>query len=639
MSSRVLRARACAGTLLLAAGGVFAQATSSSAKMEMTLDVDATRAPMGIIHARIAMPAKAGPLTLLYPKWIPGEHSPSGPIADLTGLHFFAGGKELEWRRDLVEMYAFHIAIPPGAGTLEVRLDYVMPAPGGEAGATPSADATTAVLNWYTVVLAPADLGPNDIEVRASLTPPSGWKDGGALDVERRTGGTIHYAATPLNVLIDNPVAFGVHYRRIELWPAGSPMGEHVVDAFADSAWALDIPEQRIDAWRRMVKETRALFGGVGHYRKYHWLLTLSDHLGRFGVEHHECSDDRVAEDTMVNDHAARRASALLSHEFFHSWNGKTRRPAGLVNGGYERPMKDDLLWVYEGLTTYYGQLLAARSGLISAADWRDLMAANVFQVSGPGRTWRPLQDTADAAPFLYARTEGWQGWRRGTDFYPEGALIWLEADVMIRQLTAGKRSLDDFCALFFGERDNGRVYLKPYEAADVFAALSRVAPFDWKDFFAARLQAKTAGPPLAGVVDGGYTLAYDAQPNTFLIRDVARFRNDVAAQESLGVHVLEDGTVVDCWPGSKAWDAGIAPGMKLVAVDGRAYSHDRLVRAIGDSPSTAGPIELTVDAAGFVKTCRVEYHGGTKIPHLERVAGRPDVLSAIAAPRANGSR
>ena len=638
MSSRVLRVRACAGTLLLAAGSVFAQATSSPAKIEMALDVDATQAPMGIIHARIEMPAKAGPLTLLYPKWIPGEHSPSGPIADLTGLHFFAGGKELQWRRDLVEMYAFHISIPPGTGTLEVRLDYVMPAPGGEAGATPSADATTAVLNWYTVVLAPADLSPNDIEVRASLTPPSGWKDGGALDVERRTDGTIHYAATPLNVLIDNPVAFGVHYRRIELWPAGSPVGEHVIDAFADSEWALDIPSQRIEAYRRMVKETRAVFGGVGHYRKYHWLLTLSDNLGRFGVEHHECSDDRVAEDTMVNDDAARRASGLLSHEFFHSWNGKTRRPAGLVNGGYEQPMRDDLLWVYEGLTSYYGQLLAARSGLISPEDWRDMMAANAFGVSGPGGTWRPLRDTADAAPFLYARTEGWQGWRRGTDFYPEGALIWLEADLKIRQLTDGKRSLDDFCAIFFGERDNGRVYLKSYDAEDVFAALGRVARFDWKGLFTARLQARTTEPPLAGVVNGGYTLVYDAHPNTFLIRDVPRFCNDVPAQESLGVHVLEDGTVVDCWPGSKAWEAGIAPGMKIVAVNGRGFTHDRLTRAIADSPSTAGAIELIVEAGTFFKRCSVDYHEGLKVPHLARAPEKPDLLSLIAAPR-SGAR
>ncbi len=637
MRSRVMCVAACAVSAVLTTAAALAPSAPAHPTLTLNLDVDASQAPMGLIHARVEMPVTAGPMALLYPKWIPGEHTPSGPIADLTGLHFLAGGKEIEWRRDLVDMYEFHVVVPQGATVLAVSLDALMPPAGGEHGDAPSADATMGVLNWYTVVLIPAGVSPDEIEVRASLTLPRGWVEGGALDVERRDGRTIHYAPTTVNALLDNPVAFGVHYRRIELSPAASPEGEHVIDAFADSAWALDIPEQRIAAFRRMVRETRAVFGGVGHYRKYHWLLTLSDHLGRFGVEHHECSDDRVAEDTMVNDDAARRASGLLSHEFFHSWNGKTRRPIGLVNGGYEQPMKDDLLWVYEGLTSYYGQLLAARSGLITASEWLDEIAANAFAVSGPGRTWRPLQDTADAAPFLFARAEGWRGWRRSTDFYPEGALIWLEADVKIREATAGRRSLDDFCALFLGEGDNGRVYLKPYRAEDVFAALGRVAPLDWKGFFDARLQSKSAEPPLGGIEDGGYRLVYDGRPNVFLASDVPRLRDDLQAQESLGVHVLKDGTVADCWPRSEAWQAGVAPGMRILAVDGRAYSRDRLARAIAGSTSSEKPIDLVVEAAGFVKTCSVAYHRGTKVPHLERVAGKPDLLSEIAAPRTGG--
>jgi predicted metalloprotease with PDZ domain len=617
---------------VISAGVGFAQAPA--AKMAMTLDVDATQAPMGMIHARIEMPAKPGPMTLLYPKWIPGEHTASGPIENLTGLHFLADDREIEWRRDLVDMYAFHLTVPAGASRLAVALDYVMPAPGSEHDMASAADAVDGVLNWYTVVLAPNDVSPKDIAVRASLKPPSGWKDGGALDVERRAGGTIYYTPTSLNALIDNPVGFGVHYRRIELWPAGSKVGEHVIDAFADSEWALQIPEAQIEGYRRMVKETRAVFGGVGHYRTYHWLLTLSDNLGRFGVEHHECSDDRVAEGTLVNEDSARRAASLFSHEFFHSWNGKTLRPVGLVTGGYERPMKDDLLWVYEGLTTYYGQLLPARSGMNTAADWREMVAADAFGVRGPGRTWRSLQDTADAAPFLYARTEGWGGWRRGTDFYAEGSLIWLDADVTIRRLTGGKKSLDDFCALFFGENDNGRVYLKPYDANDVFAALNKVAPFDWKGFFETRLNAKGEALPLGGVENGGYRLVYDERPNTFLIRDVARLLGNVRAEASLGIHVLQDGKVADCWPGSKAWDAGVAPGMKIVSVNGRTYSADELTRAIADSTSSQAPIELTVDSGGFFKDCRVDYHGGLKIPHLDRVPGKPDLLTLITAPK-----
>jgi predicted metalloprotease with PDZ domain len=623
---------AVAAGLLLSASTALGQTQAPTTKLAMTLDVDATQAPMGMLHARIGMPVKPGPLTLLYPKWIPGEHRPSGPIANLTGLHFLADGKEIGWRRDLVDMYAFHLDVPAGAARLTVALDYVMPAPGSEGNMASAADAACGVLNWYTVVLAPADVAPKDIEVRASLKVPPGWKDGGALDVARRGDGTIHFAPTSLNALIDNPVGFGLHYRRIELWPAGSEVGEHVIDAFADSEWALEIPEEQIAGYRRLVKEERAVFGGVGHYRKYHWLLTLSDNLGRFGVEHHECSDDRVAEATMVHADSARRAASLFSHEFFHSWNGKTMRPVGLVTGGYERPMRDNLLWVYEGLTSYYGQLLPARAGLNTAADWRETLAADAFGVSGPGRTWRPLQDTADAAPFLYARTQGWSGWRRSTDFYAEGSLIWLDADVTIRRLTEGRKSLDDFCALFFGGGDNGRVYLKSYNANDVFAALNQVAPYDWKAFFESRLDVTGEALPLGGVENGGYRLAYDDRPNTFLIRDVGKLHDDVQAQKSLGVHVLRDGTVVDCWPGSKAWDAGIAPGMKVVAVDGRAYSPDELRRAITGSTASPAPIELTVESGGFLKTCRVDYQGGRKIPHLERVPGKPDLLTLIAA-------
>ena len=364
--------RVLVGGLALSGSALFAQPARPTASVAMTLEVDATQAPMGLLRARIEMPARPGAMTLLYPKWIPGEHTPSGPIANLTGLHFFADGKEIEWRRDLVDMNAFHLTIPSGASRLSVTLDYLMPAPGSEGNMASAADAACGVLNWYTVVLSPADVAPKDIEVRASLMVPAGWKEGGALEVERRDDETILFAPTSLNALIDNPVGFGVHYRRIELWPAGSKPGEHVIDAFADSEWALRIPEAQIAGYRRLVKEERAVFGGVGHYRRYHWLLTLSDNLGRFGVEHHECSDNRVAEGTLVHPDSARRAASLFSHEFFHSWNGKTRRPIGLVNGGYERPMKDDLLWGYEGLTTYYGQMLPARAGLISAADWRE---------------------------------------------------------------------------------------------------------------------------------------------------------------------------------------------------------------------------------------------------------------------------
>ena len=602
-------------------------------ELTMTLDVDATDAPMKILHATAKMPVHAGSMTLFYPKWIPGEHMPSGPIANLTGLHLFADGHELDWRRDLVEMNAFAVTIPAGATTLTASYDYVVPTGGGAYGSTVSANAKIAVINWYTVGLYPMGANPAAISVTATLKAPDGWKHGGSLDVDRVDGNTIHYAATSLEQLNDHPVLLGEHFRSITLWPAGSPPGEHVLDVVADSDWALQFPQSRIDAYKKIVLEERRVFGDVGHYRKYHWLLTLSDNLGSFGVEHHECADDRVAENTFVDDDTAKRSSLLLPHEFFHSWNGKARRPAGLVTGGYEKPMKDELLWVYEGLTEYYGELLAARGGLIAAQDWFEELAADALSVSGPGRTWRPLQDTADSAPYLYVAGGGWGGWRRGTDFYAEGALIWLEADVTIRRLTGGRKTLDDFCALFHGQGDNGRVWVKSYTAVDVFDALNEVAPYDWKSFFETRLRAKSRDLPLGGVDGAGYRLVYTDAPNMFT--DPWSLDGGLNAYGSLGVHVTADGTVDNAWPSTPAYAAGVSNGMRIVAVNGRRFSTDELKRAIAATKvASAAPLELILENGSYFKTVRVDYHGGLRYPHLERVDGKPDVLADIAAPR-----
>ena len=604
----------------------------ASAQTAMALEVDATQAPMKILHVTVSMPAKAGATTLFYPKWIPGEHMPSGPIANLTGLHVFADALELDWRRDAVEMNAFHLTVPRTARQLRALYDYVVPTAGGAFSATASANAKCAVLNWFTVLLYPMGESPDAITVTASLRKPAGWKHGGSLDIAGVDGDTVHYAPASMTSLNEHPVLFGEHFRSIVLWPAGSDVGEHVIDAIADSEWALQFPQRLLDAYKRVVREERTVFGDVGHYRKYHWLLTLSDNLGAFGVEHPECADDRVAENTFVDEDAAKRSSLLLPHEYFHSWNGKTRRPGGLIQGGYEKPMRDDLLWMYEGLTEYYGELLSARAGLITAADWLDEIAANALAVSHPGRTWRPLRDTADAAPFLYGAGGGWTGWRRGTDFYQEGQLIWLEADVTIRRLTNGRRSLDDFCQVFLGEGDGGRVYVKSYETVDIYAALNLVAAYDWRGFFEEKLTAKSADPPLGGVERGGYRLVYTPAPNIFT--DPWALDGGLNAFGSLGIHVASDGTVDDAWPGRPAYQAGISNGMKIVAVNGRKFSIDELKRALTASADRKDPMEFIVENGGYVSVTRVDYHGGLRYPHLERSAATEDVITAIARPR-----
>jgi predicted metalloprotease with PDZ domain len=610
---------------------------TSSTPTSIALDVDASDAPLKILHATMSMPVHAGALTLFYPKWIPGEHMPSGPIANLTGLHIFADGVEINWRRDRVEMNAFTVTVPAGAKTLRATYDYVVPTAGGAFGSTASANAKIAVINWYTVGLYPMGQSPAAIAVTATLKAPAGWKHGGALDIAGVDATTIRYAPTSLEMLNDHPVLLGEHLRSITLWPAESPVGEHVIDVVADSEWALQFPQARIEIYKRLVLEERAVFGGVGHYRKYHWLLTLSDNLGAFGVEHHECADDRVAENTFVDDDAAKRSSLLLPHEFFHSWNGKALRPSGLVNGGYETPMKDDLLWVYEGLTNYYGELLSARAGLITPQEWFDEIAADAMVVSQPGRSWRPLQDTADAAPFLYVAGGGWAGWRRQQpngvpSFYDEGTLIWLEADVTIRNLTKGRKTLDDFCAAFFGQNDNGKVWVKPYEVDDVYRALDGVAPYAWRAFFERQLQSKNTDIPIGGVERGGFKLTFTDAANLFT--DPWTLDGGLTAFGSLGIHVMADGTVDDAWPGRPAYAAGISNGMKIVAVNGRRFSVDELKRALAASKDTKAPLEFIVDNAGYFKVANVDYHGGLRYPHLERVSGTDDVLTMISSRR-----
>ncbi len=594
-----------------------------------TLQVDASEAPMHIIHTTETLPVVPGPLTVCYAKWIPGEHMPSGPIANLVNLHFYSGNAEIEWRRDLVEMNNFHLNVPSGSGSLTIKLDYVT-ANGGDFGSSLSTDSDLGVINWYENALWPQGVVPDQIKVAPTLKVPSGWKTGGSLDVDQVAGDMVRYTPTSVAQLNDHPVVMGLHYRRIDLFPSSADVGEHAIDIIADSDWALQVPTIRIENYKRLVREERAVFGGVGHYRKYHWLLTLSDNLGAFGVEHHECADDRAPEATMVDDNLSRALSSLLPHEFFHSWNGKTLRPSGLINGGYENPMKDDGLWVYEGMTNYYGEVLAARCGLMSPADYAEQLAADYASVSGPGRTWRPLQDTADSAPYLYASPPQWSGVRRGTDFYAEGSLIWLEADAKIRQLTHGAKSLDDFCALFEGGPSSGKAYVRPYEIGEVFDALNRVVPNDWHAFFGTRLTAKTDLPPDGGLTACGYHLTYNDEPNFFISVDP----RSVNALTSLGLSLSTDGAVLDCWPGSPAYKAGIAVGSKIISINGREFSGETLRHSIMGAEHTSAPMEFIVKDGPQFKVIPVDYHKGLRYPHLERTQGSADILGLISAPR-----
>lgn len=604
-------------------------APASAPASPIKLVVDATHAPEKILHAQLQIPVTAGAITLVYPKWIPGEHGPTGPVTDLTGIEFFAGSQRLTWRRDLDDMYALHVNVPQGVNTLDVRLDLVMPAP--PEGFSSGASATTqlVMVSWNQVLLYPKGTNSDSVMFQAALKLPSGWHFGTALPVQTESPQEINFNTVSLTTLVDSPVLCGAHFRRIPLSPQG-PI-QHYIDIVADGDAALAMPQQTIDEYKNLVAETGALFG-ARHYRDYHFLLTLSDNTAHFGLEHHESSDDRIAERTMIDDDMRWLGAGLLPHEMTHSWNGKYRRPKGLATPNYQEPMEGDLLWVYEGLTQYLGYILTARTGLWTRQQFLDEAAETAAALDHtPGRSWRPLQDTADAAQLLYGAPPEFESWRRSVDYYPEGFLIWLEADTVIRQQTNGQKSLNDFCRLFHGGQ-NTPPKVVPYTFDDIVNALKQVTPYDWAKFLRERLDSYGPGAPLGGISSGGWKLVYDDQPSDYTKAE-EKTRDRVDARFSIGLSLDDKGRIFDVIVNSPSWNAGIAPGSMLVAVNGRKYTPDLLRDELKLGKESKAPLQLLVSSGDFYKTHSLDYHGGEKYAHLVRDESKPDVLGDIIKP------
>lgn len=602
----------------------------------MELAVDATDAPRGVFHSRLVIPAAPGPLTLAYPKWVQGEHAPSGPVMQVAGFTVSANGKTLPWRRDPLEMFLVKVEVPAGAREVEVTLDYLSPPEdinGLGYGETPNATAHLLIVDWHDLLVYPLGADAREIPVRATLRLPAGWKYDTALAAEKGAGrdGALAFAATSLYTLIDSPVLAGEIFQTLDLGPPEAPV--HLSMA-ADRRSSLAMPEERLAAYRRVPAEAMALFG-ARHYREYHWLLALSDVLDHNGLEHHESSDDRAPADMFSDEAELVRQGTLLPHEYIHSWNGKYRRPAGLATRDPQQPLDTELLWVYEGLTRYLGDfLLTSRSGIRTPEMTRDYIAwvaANADH-NRPGRKWRPLADTAVAAQILSGLPTPWTAERRTLDYYDESGLIWLEADTILRQKSGGTKSLDDFCHAFHGGASTAPAVV-PYTADDVYATLGKIVPYDWKGFFTERVYAVQPRAPLGGIAGAGWKLVYTDQPNAY---QKLRARSSKLVDESfsLGIWVKEDGTVADVVTGSPAWDGGLGPGMKIVAVDGRAWDSEVLPEEVKAAKGASAPIEIVVQQGDVLKTFRVNYHEGERYPHLERDAAKPDLLGAILAPK-----
>lgn len=623
-------------TLLLQCPTVTAAAQKKAAPAPpprpIQLEVDARDAPRHIYHSRLVIPAAPGPLTLVYPKWIAGEHAPSGPIADLTGLRFRAAGKPVEWQRDSVDLFAFHLVVPAGADSVEAQFDYLAPTGGGVFSSGALETGHLAWIYWHKLLLVPQGARNDATTYVASLRLPSDWRPGTSLAVASANTERTSFEAVSLNTLLDSPVLAGVHVKTIPL--ADSPV-PHQIFLAADSEAALLAPPATVEAWKRLVTEALALFG-AHHYRSYTFLHSLSDQTTHYGLEHHEQSDNLNSERTLIDEDLRRSGAGLLSHEMSHSWNGKHRRPAGLLTANVSDPMRTELLWVYEGLDTYLGEVLAARSGLSAADDYRQLVAYEAAQMDyQKGREWRPLVDTATGAQLMFGASSGGFAWRRGADYYPEGALLWLEADVLIRRESRGTKSLDDFLRSFFGGT-SGPPSVVPYTLEDVVAALNKVLPYDWRGFWKSRVETVNPRAPLGGITGAGFSLAYSDAPTAVLTSQEAAWKF-VDERFSVGLVLSAEGAIGDVTPGSAAEKAGLAPGETLLAVNGRRYSTAKLREAIKDSRTTHA-IDLVVANGDFVGMRRIDYEGGARYPRLDPVAGQADLLAEIIRPRASAS-
>ncbi|MDL2356601.1 MAG: peptidase M61 [Pseudomonadota bacterium] len=590
----------------------------------IVLKVDATNLSQQIFRVKMAIPVQAGPLTLLYPQWLPGNHGPSGPLTQLAGLKFSANGKPIEWVRDPVQVHAFHVTVPAGVSTLEAEYQFLSPLETAQGRITMTNDILG--VQWPSVTLYPAGYNSRRITVQANLTLPDGWQYGSALETAARDGNEVHFKPLDLETLIDSPLFAGRYFKRIDLDP-GAKVPVHL-NIVADNAESLVAKPEQIAPHLALVQQAAKLFGSH-HYNHYDFLFALSDDFGGIGREHHQSSENGVKPGYFTEWAKGEAGRDLLAHEYTHSWDGKFRRPAGQDVPNFNVPLQNELLWVYEGQTQYWGKVLSARSGLISEQGTQDgIAAAAAFYDNVQGRAWRAMQDTVNDPIINGRRALGWSNWQRGEDYYVEGMFIWLDVDTKIRELSGDTRSLDDFARAFYGIND-GSFVPAFYNFADVVAALNQVQPFDWAPFLRSRLDGHASGAPLDGLARAGWKLVYtDTQSEFSKSSDEQRKTTDFSY--SLGFAVKQDGGVAAVQWDGVAFRAGLAGNNTIVAVNQRAYKAELLKAAVKAAKDGKAPIELLVKQGANFRTIALDYHGGLRYPHLERIAGSQDRLAAI---------
>jgi len=591
------------------------------------LTVDATDVTRGIFRVRERVPVTAaGDLVLLYPKWVPGGHSPRGDIKNVTGIRMTANGQPLKWMRDPLDVFAFHVAVPERVSTVEVEFQYVSSTAENQGRTVMTPDMSS--IQWLSLSMYPAGYYVRQIPVQASVIVPAGWKVATALRPSAQTGGRFDYPVTSYEILVDSPLIAGAHYRQIPL------SNDVFLDVIADTPAELAATPEQIAAHKRLVEQAIKTFGAQ-HYDHYNFLLTISNNLGGNGLEHHRSSEDGVRRGYFTEWENKLRERNLLPHEYTHSWDGKYRRPADLWTPDYNTvPMEGSLLWVYEGQTQFWGYVLGARSGMLSKRDTLDAIAATAatYSTGTPGRAWRPLVDTTNDPTAAGRAPQPWRSWQRSEDYYSEGQLIWIDVDRIIRQQSRGKRSIDDFARAFFGMRDRDWGELT-YTFDDVVSTLNGVQPYDWRAYLQRRVYDVAAAPPLEGINQGGYKLVYTAEP-TGWIKSAERAGKNSDLTYSGGFAVGNDGKISNVLWDSAAFNAGLTVGTQITAVNGRDFEPDALKDAIKAAAGNGRAPELLVHDGDVYRTIKLDWHGGLRYPRLDKIGKGPGTLDALLAPR-----
>ncbi len=612
--------------------GTAPAACAQAQKPPIEIVADLSDAPRKLFHADVELPVAPGPLTLTTPQWIPGNHRPTGPASEITGVVFTANGQTLPWRRDDVDLYQFHLTVPPGVTTLHAHLDCIV---------TSRVSQKLAALEWESLLLYPAHTPVRDIPIQPSVKVPAGWGVGTALTPISAgswpvpaPGAVTRFAVTNVEQLQDSPIITGQYFHEYPLGPSITP--KHYLDVVADQPEDANLRPQFLADVNNLVREAAALYRSH-HYYVYHFLLTLSNVAGGQGLEHGQSSDNGVGEKGFADAAHQLRNADLLSHEFTHSWNGKYRRPVGLYQPDFATPQQGALLWVYEGMTQYLGGVLAARSGLETPDQYKDVLANTAARLDyTPGRDWRSTEDTAVAASILRGGNPAWSNWRRGQDYYQEGVLLWLDADTLIRKLTDNKKSLDDFQHIFLAKGGNTSPLIVPYTFDELVTDLNDVVPYDWATFLHDRVDKIQPHADIAGIEQGGYRVVYRDKPTASerLAAGAAEGRGPaVNCWYSIGLSVAGDGVIYDVRWNGPADKAMLAPGEKIIAVNGQVFSADALRSAIRDAKGSTEPIRFIVQADNFVSSAQIDYHDGERYPALERVDGAPDYLDDILKP------